>query len=69
VTTQPEVPIIHVTNVKAGNTVDIINGGLMGMSGVVKSIDNVKGTASVEVDMFGRMTNVELGFADVKLAE
>jgi transcriptional antiterminator NusG len=62
-------PIVHITNVKVGNTVDIINGSLSGMNGVVKSIDTTKGTLSVELDMFGRMTNVDLGFAEVKLAE
>jgi transcriptional antiterminator NusG len=68
-TLEASTPVTHTTNIKVGNDVDIINGSLSGMNGVVKSIDTAKGTLSVELDMFGRMTSVDLGFAEVKLVE
>jgi transcriptional antiterminator NusG len=63
-----EAPVLHTTDAKVGNTVEIINGSFAGLNGEVKSIDNAKGIVNVELEMFGRMTNVDLNFSDIKLA-
>ena len=49
-----------------GDMVSVIDGVWQGTSGVVKRIDDQKQTVTINVDMFGRETPVELGFAEVK---
>lgn len=55
-------------DVKVGDTVEIIDGPLASFTGTVKSVDkdNLKLTATVE--MFGRDSDVELGFAQIRVA-
>jgi len=54
--------------VNVGDTVEIIDGPLASFTGTVKSVDkdNLKLTATVE--MFGRDSDVELGFAQIRVA-
>lgn len=49
-----------------GDTVSVINGVWEGTAGVIKRIDNGKQTVTINIDMFGRETPVELSFAEVK---
>jgi transcriptional antiterminator NusG len=59
---------IYETNIKVGNTIEIIGGHFVGMNGEVKAIDLTKGQAKVEVEMFGRVTSVDVNFDEIKLA-
>ena len=49
-----------------GDMVSVIAGVWQGTSGVVKRIDDQKQTVTINVDMFGRETPVELSFIEVK---
>lgn len=53
---------------EVGNTVTLKTGEMAGMVGVVASINEDKGTAVVNVDLFGRETEVEAVFADVEIS-
>lgn len=59
---------IYETDVKVGNTVEIIGGHFIGMTGEVKGIDITNGLAKVEVEMFGRITSIDVNFDEIKLA-
>lgn len=50
-----------------GDTVTVINGACANMSGVVKAINLQKQTVTINIDMFGRETPIEIGFADVRV--
>ncbi|ASJ89120.1 MAG: transcription termination/antitermination protein NusG [Candidatus Malacoplasma girerdii] len=50
-----------------GNTVRIASGAFEGESGEIKSLDNSKGTAIVQIEVFGRSTNVELPYDQLKI--
>lgn len=54
---------------KVGNTVEIINGPMVGEKGLVKAIDVNKGVATIEIELFDRPTVSEIEFASLKLAE
>ena len=49
-----------------GDMVAAVDGVWNGTAGVVKRIDEGKQTVTINVDMFGRETPVELKFAEVK---
>lgn len=49
-----------------GDTVAVIGGVWAGTAGQVKRIDENRQTVTINVDMFGRETPVELHFAEVK---
>lgn len=49
-----------------GDTVAVIGGVWAGTAGQVKRIDENRQTVTINVDMFGRETPVELNFAEVK---
>lgn len=51
---------------EVGETVVVIAGAWKDTVGVVNRIDENKATATITVEMFGRETPVEIGFADVK---
>lgn len=53
-------------DLKTGDTVSVIGGVWAGTAGVVKRIDEGRQTVTINVDMFGRETPVELSFAEVK---
>ncbi|AKP66970.1 transcription termination/antitermination protein NusG [Companilactobacillus ginsenosidimutans] len=55
----------HDTDFTVGETVTIIDGAFAKMSGKVTEVDAEHMKLKVEVDMFGRMTNAEVGFDDV----
>ena len=54
-------------DIKNGDYVDIINGPLDGISGVVEEVDAARQKVRVIVSMFGRETPVELDFVQVKV--
>lgn len=53
-------------DVAVGNNIEITNGQLVGCQGVVLSVDNEAKTCKVQVQAFGRDTEVELTFKDFK---
>ena len=64
-TTQTEAgPVV---NYEVGDTITVIAGAWKDTVGVVKSINESKQTLTINVEMFGRETPVELDFADVKV--
>jgi transcriptional antiterminator NusG len=59
---------IYETDIKVGNTVEIIAGSMVGMVGEVKAIDLSKGIAKIEMEMFGRVTSIDVNFDEIKLS-
>ena len=53
-------------DVEVGDLIEVISGAWEGRESVVKDINLNKQTVTIEVDMFGRETSVEIGFLDVK---
>lgn len=62
---------IHMENISVdfeeGDTISVVAGVWKDNVGVVKKIDFVKQTATINVELFGRETPVEIGFAEVRL--
>ncbi len=57
------------TNFEEGRTVSIIGGAWANTTGVIKSVNPSKQMLTINVEMFGRETPVEIGFGDVKVDE
>ena len=53
-------------DVEVGDTVEVTSGAWEEVTGVVQSINETKQTVTIMIDMFGRETPVEIGFADIK---
>ena len=53
-------------DVSEGDTVDVIAGVWVGTVGVVKRVDANKQVVTINVELFGRETPVEISFADIK---
>ena len=53
-------------DVEVGDLIEVISGAWEGRESVVKEINLNKQTVTIEVDMFGRETSVEIGFSDIK---
>lgn len=51
---------------EVGDTVTVTNGTWADMQGVVREINTQAQTVTLNIDMFGRETPVELGFTDVR---
>ena len=54
--------------VKIGDMVEIIDGSLASFVGTVKSVDEESQRATVLVEMFGRESEVELGFNQIRVS-
>ena len=53
-------------DVAEGDTVDVIAGVWVGTVGLVKRVDANKQVVTINVELFGRETPVEISFADIK---
>lgn len=53
-------------DVEVGDLIEVISGAWEGRESVVRDINLNKQTVTIEVDMFGRETSVEIGFLDIK---
>ncbi len=53
-------------DVEIGDIIKVVTGAWEGNSGEIKSINESKQTVTIEVDIFGRATSVEIGFADIQ---
>lgn len=51
---------------EVGDLIEVIAGACQGRESVIKKINMNKQTVTIEVDMFGRETSVEIGFLDIK---
>ncbi len=58
-----------VVDFEVGDTVTVVNGAWEDTVGVIKGINHNKQTVTINVDMFGRETPVELSFTEVKKVE
>ena len=52
---------------EVGNLVTVISGVWENTQGVIKAINENKQSVTINVDMFGRETPVEINFSDIKL--
>ena len=55
-----------VVNFGLGDTVTVLSGAWEGTVGVVQSMNEQKKSLSINVELFGRETPVELGFSEVR---
>ena len=53
-------------DVEVGDVIKVVTGAWEGNSGEIKSINEGKQTVTIEVDIFGRATSVEIGFTDIQ---
>ncbi len=53
-------------DVEVGDTVEVVSGAWENISGVVQEIKEKEQTVTIQVDMFGRETSVEIGFDDIR---
>lgn len=56
-----------VVDFEVGDTVTVISGAWENTQGVIKAINHHKQIVTINVDMFGRETPVEISFTDVKI--
>ena len=63
--------VAEVTDAKfaEGDLITVISGAWENTEGVIKKIDTKKQTVTINVDMFGRETPVEINFSDVKVVK
>lgn len=54
--------------INVGDTIEIIEGSLQSFVGVVKSVDNENQKLVAAVEMFGRESEVELGFNQIRVS-
>ena len=53
-------------DIEVGDVIKVVTGAWEGNSGAIKSINEGKQTVTIEVDIFGRATSVEIGFEDIQ---
>ena len=53
-------------DVEVGDSIEVISGAWEGTISTVLAINMAKQTVTIEVDMFGRATSVEIGFTEIK---
>ena len=53
-------------DVKEGDAITVIAGVWKDTAGIVKRVDEGKQSVTINVEMFGRETPVEIGFSDIK---
>ncbi|MDR0856996.1 MAG: transcription termination/antitermination protein NusG [Mycoplasmataceae bacterium] len=60
---------VYTTNIKVGYNVEILASQFAGDIGIVRSINLKEGKAKVELDMFGRVTEVEFSLNEIKIED
>ena len=55
-----------IVDFEIGDTVEVISGVWEDTTGVIKSINTNKQSVTINVDMFGRETPVEISFTEVR---
>ncbi|MBR0085996.1 MAG: transcription termination/antitermination factor NusG [Lachnospiraceae bacterium] len=51
---------------EVGDQIEVVSGVWKGTAGRVKALDHKKSNATIGVDMFGRETDVEISFLDIR---
>lgn len=64
----PKKEKIHI-DVEVGDIIVVTSGAWEGMTSAVTTVNEHKQTVTIEVEMFGRATSVEIDFLDIKKAE
>ncbi|MEG2250052.1 MAG: hypothetical protein RSD09_00560 [Bacilli bacterium] len=57
---------IAIHDFKVGNKVNILSGGMTGQTGIIINISDDKKIIDLEVDLFGRKTNLHLNYTEVE---
>ena len=55
-----------VIDVEIGDTIKVIAGAWEGTVGTIKTISRTKQTVTIDMDIFGRSTDVEIGLGDIQ---
>ena len=55
-----------VIDVEVGDTIQVVSGAWEGTVGNIKAINTSKQTVTIDVDIFGRTTSVEISFVDIE---
>ena len=55
-----------VVDFEVGDTVSVVSGAWADTVGVIQAINTPKQSVTINVELFGRETPVEIGFSDVK---
>lgn len=63
----PATKPVFETDLKIGDTVKVTSGSFAGIVGEIKHIDLNKGTASVEIDLFGRSQAIDCPLSELKI--
>ena len=56
----------YVIDVEVDDTIKVIRGAWEGTIASIKTINQAKETATIEIDIFGRSTDVEIGLGDIQ---
>lgn len=56
-----------IVDFEVGDTVTVVNGAWENMQGIIKAINAAKQTVTINIDIFGRETPVEISFTDVRV--
>ena len=60
-----EEPVVQI-DVAVGDMIKVVTGAWEGSTAAVKSINEGKRTVTIDIDIFGRATSVEIGFGDIQ---
>ncbi len=61
-----DTPVVASIDANVGDLIKVITGAWEGSVGEIKAINDGKQTVTIEVDIFGRATSVEIGFTDIQ---
>lgn len=61
-----DTPVAASIDAKVGEMIKVVTGAWEGSVGEIKAINDGKQTVTIEVDIFGRATSVEIGFTDIQ---
>lgn len=67
-TTPKKEKVLHTADFKVNEVVLIKNGPFEGSEGKVKEMDYEKGVATVDIEVFGRLTPAKVDFVNIELA-
>ena len=56
-----------IVDFEVGDTVTVVNGAWENMQGIIRGINTAKQTVTINIDIFGRETPVEISFTDVRV--
>jgi transcriptional antiterminator NusG len=63
---ETEKPVVVNIDIEVGDSIEVIAGAYEGTVSKVYAINMAKQLVTIEVEMFGRPTSVEIGFTEIK---